>query len=200
MTVFTKLPPTLFLLLGVLQGWMNLRGSALIFHPALYRNLESIQQHSRGVAAGRGCTLVTTRLATDLSAPPRSFLKRSIIGMTKATTTRSKRHSSLSLSSSSHQESSSENTLKKKKTTIVKKIKKPSSPNTTATTSDDTPNDGLPWYDMFTKGDKEYDQYMATEWGFEKVKRIRRVHFDSFVAKFPLSVFPFFSARNGEFV
>ena len=179
---------------------MNLRGSALIFHPALYRNLESIQQHSRGVvAAGRVCTLVTPRLATDLSAPPRPFLKRSIVGMTKATTTRSKRHRSPSLSSSSHQESSSENTLKKKKTPMVKKIKKPS-PNTAATTSDDTPNDGLPWYHMFTKGDKEYDQYMATEWGFEKVKRIRRVHFDSFVAKFPLSVFPFFSARNGEFV
>ena len=56
---------------------------------------------------------------------------------------------------------------------MVKKIKKPS-PNTAATTSDDTPNDGLPWYHMFTKGDKEYDQYMATEWGFEKVKEIRR--------------------------
>ena len=25
------------------------------------------------------------------------------------------------------------------------------------------------WYTVFTKGDEEYDQYMATEWGFEKV-------------------------------
>ena len=26
-----------------------------------------------------------------------------------------------------------------------------------------------PWYQIFTKGDEEYDQYMATEWGFEQV-------------------------------
>lgn len=29
-----------------------------------------------------------------------------------------------------------------------------------------------PWYRIFTKGDEEYDRYMATEWGFEKVKKI----------------------------
>lgn len=27
-----------------------------------------------------------------------------------------------------------------------------------------------PWYHKFTKGDEEYDRYMATEWGFEKVR------------------------------
>ena len=26
-----------------------------------------------------------------------------------------------------------------------------------------------PWYRIFTKGDQEYDNYMATEWSFEKV-------------------------------
>lgn len=32
-----------------------------------------------------------------------------------------------------------------------------------------TPTEGKPWYFMFTKGDEEYDKYMSTEWGFEKV-------------------------------
>jgi len=178
MSRFTKHPPTLFLsLLLLLQGWMNIRGSAFIFHPALYRSLESIQQHCQGVAQRRGCTLVTTKLATDLSAPPRSFLKRSFVGMTKLTTKGSQRRSSPRLSSSSsHQESSSDNTpVKKKKTATVKKIKTPT-PNAANTTSDYTPNNVIPWYHMFTNGDEEYDQYMATEWGFEKVKirRIRR--------------------------
>jgi hypothetical protein len=27
-----------------------------------------------------------------------------------------------------------------------------------------------PWYRLFTKGDEEYDRYMASEWGFEKVR------------------------------
>ena len=30
----------------------------------------------------------------------------------------------------------------------------------------DRPDD--PWYRIFTRGDDEYDRYMATEWGFEK--------------------------------
>jgi hypothetical protein len=33
-------------------------------------------------------------------------------------------------------------------------------------------SDDGPWYRMFTKGDEEYDQYMATEWGFEKVGHV----------------------------
>lgn len=27
-----------------------------------------------------------------------------------------------------------------------------------------------PWYHVFTKGDEEYNRYMSTEWGFEKVR------------------------------
>jgi hypothetical protein len=35
-----------------------------------------------------------------------------------------------------------------------------------------TCNEHSPWYKKFTKGDEEYDTYMATEWGFEKVRSI----------------------------
>eukprot|EP00934_Nitzschia_sp_Nitz4_P002553 Nitzschia sp. Nitz4//scaffold139_size61406//18089//19135//NITZ4_006452-RA/size61406-snap-gene-0.9-mRNA-1//-1//CDS//3329535828//2543//frame0 len=35
---------------------------------------------------------------------------------------------------------------------------------------DDTTDNGavLPWYHFFTKGDETYNEYMSTEWGFEK--------------------------------
>ena len=29
-------------------------------------------------------------------------------------------------------------------------------------------NENVPWYNVFTKGDPEYNDYMANEWGFEK--------------------------------
>lgn len=32
----------------------------------------------------------------------------------------------------------------------------------------DTTSPSHAWYNVFTKGDEEYNQYMATEWGFEK--------------------------------
>jgi DNA-3-methyladenine glycosylase I len=41
----------------------------------------------------------------------------------------------------------------------VKKTKMITSSSSTGT---------VPWYHVFTKGDEEYNQYMATEWGFEK--------------------------------
>ena len=161
------------LLLLLLQGWMIIRGSALLSHPALYRSLESIQQRQgRGVTAGRGGrTLLTTKLASDLSS---SFLTRDTVGVTKMmTTTSTKRRSSPRLFSSSNQESSSDHKtpVKKKKTAVVKKKNKKPAPKTgtAAAPSDDTPKEGTPWYHMFTKGDEEYNQYMATEWGFEKV-------------------------------
>jgi hypothetical protein len=58
-----------------------------------------------------------------------------------------------------------------------KKVKK------TVTNSDDEDDDDnnhddeddaaqqQPWYTVFTKGDEEYNHYMATEWGFEKVSK-----------------------------
>jgi hypothetical protein len=153
----------------LLQGWMIIRGSALLSHPALHRSLESIQQRQGRERGGR--TFLTTKLASDLSS---SFLTRDIVGMTKMTTTTStKRRSSSRLFSSSNQESSSDHNtpVKKKKTAVVKKQNKKPAPKagTAAAPSDDTPNEGTPWYHMFTKGDEEYNQYMATEWGFEKV-------------------------------
>ena len=27
------------------------------------------------------------------------------------------------------------------------------------------------WYTVFTKGDKEYNEYMANEWGYERVRK-----------------------------
>ena len=45
-------------------------------------------------------------------------------------------------------------------------------------TKDETKNGNPldePWYTMFTKGDEEYDAYMGREWGFEKVRAIRRL-------------------------
>mmetsp|Transcript_20293 Transcript_20293/g.57620 ORF Transcript_20293/g.57620 Transcript_20293/m.57620 type:complete len:394 (+) Transcript_20293:97-1278(+) len=53
----------------------------------------------------------------------------------------------------------------KKKTRNAKK-----KAETDGTEEDDgnTDNRSKPWYTMFTKGDKQYDRYMATEWGFEK--------------------------------
>lgn len=42
-------------------------------------------------------------------------------------------------------------------------------------------NDG-PWFHIFTKGDEEYDRYMATEWGFEKV--IRSISSSDYGSKF----------------
>jgi hypothetical protein len=51
------------------------------------------------------------------------------------------------------------------KSTIKTKSFKPKNTPKKETTAK---KDG-PWYTMFTKGDEEYDQYMATEWGFEKV-------------------------------
>jgi hypothetical protein len=33
-----------------------------------------------------------------------------------------------------------------------------------------TTKDSGPWFSFFTKGDKEYHEYMTTEWGFEKVR------------------------------
>lgn len=29
----------------------------------------------------------------------------------------------------------------------------------------------VPWYNIFTNGDNNYNDYMAKEWGFEKVCR-----------------------------
>jgi hypothetical protein len=36
-------------------------------------------------------------------------------------------------------------------------------------------SEGRPWYAQFTNGDTEYDEYMKTEWGFEKVSRVGRL-------------------------
>jgi len=59
------------------------------------------------------------------------------------------------------------NPMKEPSTTTKSKsstVTIPSSPS-----KKDIPNDNHPWYRIFTKGDEEYDRYMATEWGFEKV-------------------------------
>lgn len=51
---------------------------------------------------------------------------------------------------------------KKSKTKVTKQSK-------TASAKQESHNDSnVPWYYLFTKGDEEYNQYMATEWSFEK--------------------------------
>jgi DNA-3-methyladenine glycosylase I len=73
-------------------------------------------------------------------------------------------------------------TVAKKKTTSTNKKKsRPKAiqkDDTTMIPSKDSlsETENGPWYRMFTKGDEEYDQYMANEWGFEKVgKRVYAV-------------------------
>ena len=60
-------------------------------------------------------------------------------------------------------------TAAKKPKTPAKTTKAPASNTIGPAGSKYVPTEGKPWYYMFTKGDEEYDKYMATEWGFEKV-------------------------------
>jgi hypothetical protein len=78
------------------------------------------------------------------------------------------------LSSSSNPEPSSRETPVKRKATAAKKKKStPKTPESVVVPSPSTeaPVEGKPWYSLFTKGDEEYDKYMATEWGIEKVNQ-----------------------------
>ena len=65
----------------------------------------------------------------------------------------------------SHRITGNDKEITSAKTRRAKRLK-PSLKPTEETTSVDNQ---LPWYRVFTKGDEEYDTYMATEWGFEKV-------------------------------
>ena len=72
--------------------------------------------------------------------------------------------------------SSDDNNAKKKVSRTAnspaKKKKQKKEEIRTSKSSTDSKNDVAeidgPWYRMFTKGDEEYDTYMATEWGYEK--------------------------------
>lgn len=96
----------------------------------------------------------------------------------KGATATAKTKSSSSSSSAATKASTKgkkEVTMKKKETTKKETTKKDKKESTTTTKKKSTtvkeneidPN--RPWYTIFTNGDEEYDKYMATEWGFEKV-------------------------------
>lgn len=58
------------------------------------------------------------------------------------------------------------------KKAVKKKIAKKStssSLNAAAASKKSMRTNSSPWFSIFTKGDMEYNEYMTTEWGFEKV-------------------------------
>ena len=58
---------------------------------------------------------------------------------------------------------------KAKRKTRKEKNPKRSSHLTNNADGANSTSDDFPWYRRFTRGDTDYDEYMATEWGFEKV-------------------------------
>ncbi|NCO47166.1 MAG: hypothetical protein GW890_12625 [Vibrio sp.] len=79
---------------------------------------------------------------------------------------RSKRlHSLLMANCDDDVESQLKRSYEGKKPKTFRSPKKPK-PSSVETVNSD------PWYTLFTKGDKEYTEYMKNEWGLEKVRNL----------------------------
>jgi hypothetical protein len=95
-----------------------------------------------------------------------------------ATTRRTTRQSARNASTSQGTNNSSKETTvpvtkatakpRKSKAKVATHVPFSNSTRTLNSAQDDANND-QPWYHFFTKGDEEYNHYMATEWGCEKV-------------------------------
>ena len=98
--------------------------------------------------------------------------------MSSATARRSRR-----LLSTSKEEGQGNPTKKLKKTGSPSKSKKKTPKKDQSNLEETETATHDPWYRVFTKGDEEYDRYMATEWGFEKVQLLQ-FEFDNVMSAF----------------
>jgi DNA-3-methyladenine glycosylase I len=151
---FSRLSLSSFLLVALI-GCMISRGVVLGFHHSYSR--------SASINGWRSNRSIPTRLATDL--------RPTTLVSTGSAMTNSHRRRSARLSSTPTLpvEPLSNHVPAKKKAKATKTSKSP-------LTSPEALTEGKPWYHMFTKGDEEYDKYMAMEWGFEKVNQSMNSH------------------------